>query len=418
MRPDSSWRNRTWASSAKAGSTLSILLGLALATFLLAGIPAGAAAAAGNSKYVIMVATPVTGDFAIPDGSEGGVATAWAKWINKSGGVDGHQVQVVIANTQSDASTAVSVMQADVEQYHPDAVVTDDEAIESNIATYLVSTGLPVIGGAGNVPSVWNTDHNYFSIVPLTGVSEDADLQSMEAVGIKSFGAVVCAEVPVCATIGSSLNTLAPKYELSYKGLLTASATAPNYTAQCVALAQKNVSAIYMALAEVTIISMMKNCATQGYNGDYVAGDDQAEFNAFPSGTTAVGSLISFPWWSNAAPVKLYRSVMEKYTPKGFDWENTSADATWSTLQLFATAMAGAPGSPSSSQVFDAYYKVKNQTLGGLLPQPITFTKAKGTPSPVVSCSWLFEYKGGKLANIHRGASGNGQQGELRSSCV
>lgn len=406
-------RNGTRVSSARVAS---ILLGVVLTSFLLAGIPVAAGAATGNSKYVIMVATPVTGNFAIPDGSEGGVATAWAKWINKSGGVNGHQVQVVIANTQSSASTAVSVMQQDVEQYHPDAVVTDDEAIETQIAAYLSSTGLPVIGGAGNVPSIWHTDQNYFTIVPLTDVGEEADLQSMETVGVKSFGAVVCAEVPVCATIGSSLKTLAPKYKLGYQGLLTASATAPDYTAQCVALAQKNVSAIYMALAEVTIISMMKNCATQGYKGAYVAGDDQAEFNAFPTGTTAVGSLISFPWWSNAAPVKTYRSVMQKYTPQGFDWKNTSADATWATLQLFAKAMAGAPGSPSSSQVFDAYYKIKDQTLGGLLPQPITFTK--GTPSPLVKCSWLFEYKGGKLANIHRGASGNGQQGDLQTSCV
>ena len=394
----------------------SFLVSLLVATCFLVGLPGSAGAASNSAKYVILVACPVTGPFAVPDGTEGQIVQAWAKWTNQvNGGVDGHQVQVVVANTQSDAAIAVSVLTQDIAQYHPDAIVTDDIAIETQIGAYLKTQDIPVIGSEGALGSIWSTYHNYFTSFSLD--IPGALMQSFQAVGVKTFGAVVCAEVPVCATDAASLGSIAPKYGLTYKGYLTASATAPNYTAQCVAMQQKNVQALDLELGAATIASMIPNCQLQGYKGWYYVSElTGPQLSATPSGTQIVGTEGYFPWWSNSTPVRQFRSVMAKYGPSGLDYLNRTATGAWATVELFRTAMASASGSPSPSQVFNAYWKIKNQTLGGLLSYPITFTKGK--PSPVNNCYWIYKYENGKTTTIHVGKSGNGQEGDLRSSCA
>jgi branched-chain amino acid transport system substrate-binding protein len=180
---------------------------------------------------------------------------------------------------------------------------------------------------------------------------------------------------------------------------------------------QKQVQALLLNLAQATSQSLLSDCTTQGYTGWSTGiGGTPAADAALPKGTKGIGDSVGFPYWSDAAPVKLYRSVMTKYAPRGFDYQNADATDAWASLELFATALAHAGGSPSPSQVLNAYWNVKNQTLGGLLAQPVTFTKGKAAPQ--LNCLWLSVFENGKLVAVHRGPSGNGQQGVLRSSCI
>jgi branched-chain amino acid transport system substrate-binding protein len=406
------------ACGGRQGLLVSLAVGALLLSSALVAAPSANAASA-SSPIVIAVAAPVTGPFDLVDGSAAGVARGWAKWTNKvNGGVDGHPVKIVVANTKSTGGAAASILTQTVEADHPIAVVATDAAIEAPIATYLAAQDIPVIGGVGDTPTIWNKDTNYFSPFAVSTVEAEVGVAAAAAVKATNLGAVVCSEVPVCATENALFTALAPKYHLSYKGLLTASTTQPSYTSVCLAMIQKNVDALVLALGTATIQSVIQDCTDQNYKGYYLIDGtslSQSLLTTAPSGTKATGTIAGFPWWSDAAPVKTFRSVMTKYAP-GVTYKNPAATSTWSTLELFREAMSGATGQPSTTQVFDAYAKVKNQSLGGLLAAPVTFTK--GAPSPVIKCAWLYKFTDGHFSTVSVGASGNGQSGDLRSSCV
>jgi branched-chain amino acid transport system substrate-binding protein len=90
---------------------------------------------------------------------------------------------------------------------------------------------------------------------------------------------------------------------------------------------------------------------------------------------------------------------------------------TWTTLELFRKALGNAPGAVTPTSVMDAYYRLKGETLGGLLPQPLTLTRGKG--APLVSCFWLFTYQSGEKnpVAVTHGRNGNGGSDGLASSC-
>ena len=90
----------------------------------------------------------------------------------------------------------------------------------------------------------------------------------------------------------------------------------------------------------------------------------------------------------------------------------------WAELQLFKLALGTPSATVTPATVTTAYGKIKNQTLGGLLPQPITFTT--GQPQPNVHCFWLYKWTAGQSTptTTYSGTSGNGQSGALRSSCA
>ncbi len=81
------------------------------------------------------------------------------------------------------------------------------------------------------------------------------------------------------------------------------------------------------------------------------------------------------PWWADAEPAQRFRDVIDRYapdTPMG-----STATGTWSTLELFRKAMKahgpGADKAVDAAAVRDAYAQIKDETLDGLLPQPLTF---------------------------------------------
>ena len=81
------------------------------------------------------------------------------------------------------------------------------------------------------------------------------------------------------------------------------------------------------------------------------------------------------------------------------DYGAPTATATYASLELFKKTMEAAKAtlaaSPTRQDVLAAYGAVKGETLGGLLPQPMTFTA--GQPGPKVPCFWLYTFGNGKF---------------------
>src|SRR5690606_25228621 len=131
------------------------------------------------------------------------------------------------------------------------------------------------------------------------------------------------------------------------------------------------------------------------------------------------GGLNGFPWWADAPPVQQFRDVMAEFAPDA-DYRSPAPTSTWAALELFRKTITdyGPAGDEpvAASDVLAAYFQVTDETLDGLLPQPITFTEGT-TAQPRIDCFWLFLMEDGEFASLQAGDSGNGVEGDLQTSC-
>jgi branched-chain amino acid transport system substrate-binding protein len=376
-------------------------------------------AAPSGSPIKIGLETALTGNLGSLYSTGAGVAKAWNKYINATGGIAGHPVQLIVIDTKDDAATGLADAATLVSDGVSAAIVTDPIA-EVGSVPYLVGKGVPVLGIGqnqnlyGKLPNVFASSTSVQQYLP-------GQVLAAKAAGKTRFGAIVCAEAPTCALALQLFKPLAPKLGVTYVGGALASATAPNYTAQCLQLIQAGANAIWIGAGNTVQDNIANNCIQQGYKGKLLA-TGVAQIGGTGglsgiSGSSWVIVSVGFPWWVNAAPVQQFRSVMHKYDPS-LDYRAGQATSMWSTLQLFAKALSSTTGSVTGQSVITAYGKVKNQSLGGLLPQPESFTANQ--PAPLVSCFWVSKYEAGQHNPTSvpvLGKSGNGGTKGLASQC-
>jgi branched-chain amino acid transport system substrate-binding protein len=93
------------------------------------------------------------------------------------------------------------------------------------------------------------------------------------------------------------------------------------------------------------------------------------------------GALVSWETFvptGDSAPVKEYRSVVGRQAPSQVD--TVQATLGWVSAKLFGQVAANLPSSPTAADVLAGLYKIKNDTIDGLVPEPVTFTKGTGAP--------------------------------------
>jgi branched-chain amino acid transport system substrate-binding protein len=377
-----------------------------------------AAAAPAGTPIKIGLAVAETGPLSSSVPASAPAATAWQDSVNAAGGIGGHPVQVIVGDTEGSPVEGSTVIKQLVGQDKVVAVLVEDSLNEQSIGGYLTSQNVPLIGAGGFVSPVWTKEPDHYElatdgndVVGSEGVAAVAD-------GGKNVGVVACAEI--CTSNGATVQAQVVRLGDKYVGQVVVTAGAAGYTATCVAMIQRNASALVVNTDPQTSVRVMQSCLQQGYKGVFVTSATSflpAVFGKV-AGVKMAGSLNGFPWWANAPGAAAYRDAMQKYEPS-VSVASTSGTAVWSALELFQKVAAGISGAITPASVIAGYDTVKNETLGGLLPQPVTFTA--GQPSAVVNCFWQFKFNAGD-ANPKvippTGASGNGATGDLATACL
>lgn len=323
------------------------------------------------------------------------VVEAWQDDMNAAGGIDGHQVEIEIEDTKGDPSTAVAAANRIVSDEGIAAVVSFDANAEALYAPVLEQGNVPVVGGVGFSPDVWGKATNWLPIATTFPSVINAGFVMGAQAGATRTAAMVCAEVPTCKQIAALASAVTDRLGMTYTSTIAVAAAAPSYTAECLKLIDDDVDFVVLGHAAQVDLRFAKDCETQGYDGGWALSSNANESvfqEGAPSGDVLV-ALNSFPWWSNAAPVKRFRDLMENAGVDRAQWADVHATAAYATLELLKKALTDTPppaGSVSRSDLVKAYSNVKNETLSGLLPQPITFTD--GSAQPLVSCYWVAKF--------------------------
>jgi branched-chain amino acid transport system substrate-binding protein len=308
------------------------------------------------------------------------VVKAWASSVNTHGGIDGHQVQIVVKDDGYNPTTSMADAQALVQQNHIVAMI--DNSDEDNVwATYMKQQKVPVIGGTESQAGYTNSD--FFPPGGTFNFSDGAGAVAAKKAGVKKEAILYCVEVAICSQATQEAKTISPKVGIQIVYTVGIGFAAPNYSAECIAAKQAGATAMSVGDASAIVTKVAMNCATQGYDPIELSADGSVAIAwlAIPSMEGNVDVQADLPWFVHNAATRPMYAALAKYAPgvtTGPNFGEVVLQAWAAGVELQLAAQAGHVGAtPTAVQITNGLYALpKGTTLNGLSP-PISFFKGK-----------------------------------------
>ena len=328
------------------------------------------------------------------------VARAWADSVNASGGINGHPVKLFTFDDGQIASRGLQDAKALVQQDHVIAIVGEYSQVDGEWVPWVVSHGVPVVGGSSGDP-VQGTSSGVFpsgsTFLALT-VGTIA-----EAKGKQSLGVMYCAETPACAQFVPLATAVGKLFGLKVTAT-SISATAPSYAAPCLTFKGADVNALFVADNGSIVQRVVADCSQQGYRPLEVT-EEAAATSAMLKDSQLAGTLAAGtdadPLDSSLPAVREFREALAKYYPGLLNSAGFTQDDfyPWVGGKLFEAAAKAADIGPASTpaELKAGLYSLKNDTLGGIAP-PLTYTRGKPYFSP---CWFSARIEKGTLISLH-----------------
>lgn len=361
------------------------------------------AGAASGTPIKVGVICSCSGPFGSTIASAWKVVQAWQKSVNAAGGLNGHPVDIIEKDNGSNPGTAATDAQAMVSAKV--AAILDLDILDAVWEKPVSAAKIPVIGGNFS-SAMFYQDPNWFP----SGQTNDSITYSVAATakqaGATKIGQLYCSESVQCQESVPLIKKSASKFGLTDVYDSSISATAPNYTAQCLAAKQAGVDGLFIGDSISVIARVASDCDKQGYDPNYIT-----EGTGFTDQTLTTPGLKDklwsefpiLPYFSNAPSVAAMNTVLDKYFPglrkDPNTWSEYAAQA-WTAGLLLAQAVKNAKPAASAEvtneTITSGLNKVKNETLGGFSPK-LTFTAGKAHS---VDCWYLGRVQGGKAHQV------------------
>ena len=149
----------------------------------------------------------------------------------------------------------------------------------------------------------------------------------------------------------------------------------------------------------------------QNYFPIYLSGDGGLAQDALikdPNIKGEYAAIYSFPYTAKNTPAtKEFHKAMDKYVPKVLKGNfRQPATHIWTAGKAMEAVAANitAPN-PTNEDVLKGLYQIKDNDLGGLAPQPLTFTEGAES-NPHISCYFTMQTKNHKISVAQRHEAG------------
>ncbi len=361
------------------------------------GQPAGAA-----TKSVVVVGDlcSCTGPEASTISQTTDVVNAWAKSVNAAGGLDGHQVQIVVKDDGYNPATSLSDAQSLVQQNHVIAIFdnSDEDAAWEN---YIEKAKVPVLGATESDAGYKNPD--FFPPGGTFNYSDGAGAVAAHKAGIKTEAILYCAEVAICQESSEEAKVLLPKLGMKLVYSTSIGFAAPNYSAQCLAAKQSGAQSMAVGDASAIVTKVAENCATQGFTPTELSADGSVAIAwlGVPAMNGNIDVQGDIPWFVHNAATKPMYTALNKYAPGVTTGPNFGEVVvqSWAAGVLLQLAAANLSSTPTTADVYKGLYALKGTTLKGL-SAPITFHKGGTASNP---CFFEMGIKNSKFVTLNGG---------------
>lgn len=364
----------------------------------------------GSTGTTVATGTPIkigvicgcTGAFAEQTEPAWNVVEAWADTVNNAGGLNGHPVDLVQKDNGGNPGTSLT----DAEDLISDhvAAIIDEDVLDASWEKEADAAKIPVLGG--NIASeLYDTDPDFYS----SGETNDSVVYSViatgKSAGVKKIAMLYCAEAPSCAQTVPEAKTVATSAGTPIVYTASISATAPNYTAQCVAAKQSGADAMWVADVVTVVARIASDCSTQGYNPTYLyegTGFSDQILTATGLKENTWMSFPDLPYSSSEPAAEALITAIDKYYPsarKALGWSESAAEAWGAGLLLEAAAKNDgwtASESPTAADVLQGLNMISNDDLGGWSPS-LTFSAGE---THSVNCWYTAHVENGVLSQV------------------
>ncbi|HUR75434.1 MAG TPA: ABC transporter substrate-binding protein, partial [Sporichthya sp.] len=192
---------------------------------------------------------------------------AWESYIDAKGGLAGHRVRMIVADTGGAAANAQAIAQKCVEQEHAVAFFNEYSFGELDGAIpYLKAKGIPVIGSIGGAIS---SDHSIMVFNPMNGADVGQAWGFVNTIlaqtDKRKLGVLYCQEASTCAQQISTFSKLLPYkgLEIAYKAQV--SLVQPDYTAQLLQAKNAGAEVMVLLLDSASVGRVARNAAQQNW---------------------------------------------------------------------------------------------------------------------------------------------------------
>ncbi len=310
---------------------------------------------------------------------------AWVSWQNAHGGVNGHPVDLITKQDPGNPGVALTEVKSLVAS-HIVALIDSDSEDDAAWFTYIKSQPVAVFPtGFNSLQMAAATD------VFQTAVSQyylfDEIMLAAQKVGGHKMAVLYCAENPACKQTVAPLSAAAKQFGIPVVFNAAILASAPNYTAQCLAAKSAGADVMFIADGPAPTLAAAASCAAQGYTPHQVS--DEAAYSQQMAGKPGwngfLGTQDNIPFFVTSTPGSAaYHQALQQYAPSVLTNAQFSILPTilWTTGLLIAqAAQTGAVGTTNpmtGPALVNGVYQLHSTNLGGMTP---TLTYVRGQPN-------------------------------------
>ncbi len=241
---------------------------------------------------------------------------AWASWQNAHGGINGHPVQLIVKQDPGNPGRG-SQRGKDLVSQHVVAIIDSDS--EDDAAWFSYIKGQPVAifpTGFNSLEMAASTDTFQTSVSQFYLFAEI--MTAAQKVGGHKMAVLYCAENPACKQTVAPLQAAGKQYGIPVVFNAPVLASAPNYTAQCLAAKAAGADVMFIADGPAPTLAVASSCAQQGYTPHQVS--DEAAYSQQMAGKPGwdgfLGSQDNIPFFVTSTPgSKAMHDALQKYQP-------------------------------------------------------------------------------------------------------
>jgi len=312
----------------------------------------------------------------------------WVKYINARGGLNGHQVQLIVLDDGADPARNQAAVREAVEKNNVVAFLNNSAEVTGEASeSYITQKRVPVVGTFGGDSGLY-TSPMFF---PQTSSADPGVISAISSIaqqavpaGKTKLGLVVCAEAASCSHTDQIVNQEAKALGLDLVYRAKASITQPDYTAECLAAQSAGAQVLWILLDSNSVGRVANSCARQNYRPQFAAsfGIVTDRLKEDPNFEGMIASSMTFPWFqSGTAATDQFQAALRQ------DGDGLSAGVGtangWTAGKLLELAAAQLPEPPTREAILTGLWSITDNTLGGITA-PLTFHRDQ--PAPPKSC--------------------------------
>jgi branched-chain amino acid transport system substrate-binding protein len=356
--------------------------------------PVAAGRATGGSSVIKL------GSIGTMSGPIGGILAAapvgiraWVASVNADGGLNGHPVDVLVADDGGDPGKALALARRMVEQ---DGVLAFfgmfGAATMHAITPYLEEQNIPVIGSVPH-PSIETSPVFFYPNTANLYVNQGNVVALVQASSARKVALLACGEADACPKAIADMKAVAPRLGVEVVYEARYSLAQPDFTAEVLGARNAGAEAVILVGDTASVSRFLRSADRQGWHPVMVAPSsiyNQVFVDAAGSLAEGVITFGTTAPYSTSGLMAPYREAVARYVPGGALGDYGAN--MWVGGKLLERVAPSFGATVTRADIFTAMRALRDETLGGLTA-PFSFPARPTAPGN--RCIWPLRVAGG-----------------------